>query len=100
MIPLSILSDPSDLVAFLSLGTLAIVFGLLPASRVAGMWGRKRAEVVLIWAIASLHRGAEFAHLVSIAGMLHLASAVVAALSAFTAVRSLVRGRGRHVVPR
>ena len=91
MIPLSALSAPSDVVAFVSLATLAIVFGALAPERIASIWSRKRYEVVLIWAVAGLHRCAELLHLGTLGLLLHLASAVVAALAAFTAVRSLVR---------
>ena len=82
MIPLTNLSDPSNLVAFHSLGVLAIVFGGLPAERVMPMWIRKRHEVALIWAIACLHRGAETLHLALDATVLHHASAVVTLLAA------------------
>ena len=93
MIQLSLLSDPSDLVAFVSLAVLTIVFGLFPAERVMSMWIRKRREVALIWAIACLHRGAELAHVAPIAVGVHLASAVVAMLAAWTTVRCLIRER-------
>ena len=95
MISLSTLSAPSDAVAFISLATLTIVFGALAPERIASIWNSKRYEVVLIWAVAGFHRCAEFLHLGALGVLLHLASAVVAALAAFTAVRSLIR-RPRH----
>ena len=95
MIQLSLLSDPSDLVAFVSLAVLAIIFGLLPAETVMPMYIRKRREIALIWAVACLHRGAEFLHLQGLAFMVHVGSAVVALLAAGAAISQLNRDRRR-----
>ena len=92
MIPLTALSDPSDVIAFIALAVLAAAFGLLPAHQVMPLWIRKRQEVALIWAVAGLHRGAEFFHMPILAPAIHLASAVVAMLAAGSTVISLVRG--------
>ena len=95
MIQLGMLSAGSDVVASASLAVLALIFGLLPAERVTPMYLRKRREIALILAVACLHRLAERAGAPAPAFALHIASAVVACLSASAAVVPML-GVRRH----
>lgn len=95
MSPLQALLGPSDLIGSLSLAALAVIFGLLPADRVMAMYLRKRGEFSLIFAIACLHRFAEWRGAQALAFGLHIASAVVSGLSACAAVLWLARRRRR-----
>ena len=94
-VPLPILSGPSDLIASVSLGVLATIFGILRADRVMPMYLRKRGEFALIFALACLHRFAEWRGALALAFGLHIASAVVSCLSASAAVIYLIHER-RH----
>ena len=63
--------DPFDLVAFLSLAVLVLVFGLAPASAVMRLWIRMRHQVVLIWTVPCLRRGADLLGLRALSTGLH-----------------------------
>ena len=98
MIPLTLISDPSDLVASVSLAVLAVAFGLLPAELIMPIYLRKRSEFALVLALACLHRSAELLHIVQFSFGMHVTQAVVAALTALTTLWSLARHflRARH----
>ncbi len=99
MTALAALWSGSDLVAAVSLAVLAALLGLPRADRVTAMYLRKRREIALIFAIAGLHRLTAWTGAPAVALIFHLAfhvaSAVVACLSASAAVVHVLGGR-RH----
>jgi hypothetical protein len=75
------LCGPADFVAGVSLCILAALLGLTTTDFIMPTYLRKRYEIALMFAVASLLRGSECFHLPVLTAGLHVASAVIDALA-------------------